>query len=768
MRGRGEARPRAALGRDGRAPIEPEALRLACARAERRAEGVLRAGGAAVPSGPRSPRGRAGLPRLLSAHRARLPGGPRRRSRHRDPLRHGPAALPGGGLRATAASRWGRCERSCAGSRARSRSSILFHRVHDAAAYEKATREELRRHAAPDHAPRPRRRAQLLVGPGLPEGRHLEPGARRSSSPAGSSRAAPRPGRPSSPCWRASPGRIGVVRSRLSWEGGDLQFTRDPRDARRLVLYYGQLREALLGGDAHAARVRVRARRWSSAPTARSTSAGSRPTSTTSCRSCPGRAWRSSAFPSRATSAVARAAVDALLARFGGREPRSLVELRDQLSSPMPDLRRARQALERARRQQPDWQLAVDPALPERMRSLVARRVPRRRGLPLRRPTSCGCSRRTPPRSRSGSTRRSRRATSRLSSRPTSTSSRASSIRCPRACVDVTLEKIGRARGRWASGSIRIPAFRVDLNATRDWPGISYVNALVVDRQIFVPRFGLGAVEDRLFREVGAQLPAGYSRRSDRRAAGPDPQRRATLPRRARPVTRRHRSALLRGRDPEHRRPAARLDALRERLQPVSADPPLPPVDAHGPAAGGARRADEPRLPLRRRHAPDAGPDPPDARLRHGGRGVELRAARCDRHRRLLGLLRRFRGRRRRVDAGHEPASTPRGRDRSSCSRLGREREVEAVLSLPAHLRAAPPLRAARALSGPATERPTTARSRRATASSGSSSGSSSATASTTAPSSSSSPTTGRGSGTTESRSTGSCSTARSSTCRSC
>jgi agmatine/peptidylarginine deiminase len=58
---------------------------------------------------------------------------------------------------------------------------------------------------------------------------------------------------------------------------------------------------------------------------------------------------------------------------------------------------------------------------------------------------------------------------------------------------------------------IQVPAFRVGLRAKRDWPGISYVNALVVDQQVFVPRFGLGAVEDELFREVGAQLPPGYS-----------------------------------------------------------------------------------------------------------------------------------------------------------------------------------------------------------------------------------------------------------------
>jgi agmatine/peptidylarginine deiminase len=58
---------------------------------------------------------------------------------------------------------------------------------------------------------------------------------------------------------------------------------------------------------------------------------------------------------------------------------------------------------------------------------------------------------------------------------------------------------------------IRVPAFRVDLATPRAWPGISYVNGLVVDGQVLVPRFGLGAVEDAIFRDLAAALPPGYS-----------------------------------------------------------------------------------------------------------------------------------------------------------------------------------------------------------------------------------------------------------------
>ena len=80
----------------------------------------------------------------------------------------------------------------------------------------------------------------------------------------------------------------------------------------------------------------------------------------------------------------------------------------------------------------------------------------------------------------------------------------------PEAVRRRALEKVGELEAM-GFGVVRVPAFRVDLLGPRDWPGISYVNALVVDRQVFVPRFGLGDVEDRFFHDAAAQLPAGWS-----------------------------------------------------------------------------------------------------------------------------------------------------------------------------------------------------------------------------------------------------------------
>jgi agmatine/peptidylarginine deiminase len=74
----------------------------------------------------------------------------------------------------------------------------------------------------------------------------------------------------------------------------------------------------------------------------------------------------------------------------------------------------------------------------------------------------------------------------------------------------LTEERIGQLEAM-GFRAVRVPAFGVGSSRPRGWPGISYANALVVDEQVFVPRFGLGEVEDRVFRELGAQLPGGYS-----------------------------------------------------------------------------------------------------------------------------------------------------------------------------------------------------------------------------------------------------------------
>jgi hypothetical protein len=303
-------------------------------------------------------------------------------------------------------------------------------------------------------------------------------------------------------------GETGFVRSRLSWEGGDLQFTRDPGDPRRLVLFYGGAARPY----------------WAEALTAREYEyvlslefgadravdlGGLAPHVDYFVSFLPRAGTALVGLPVSGDLAVARGAVEALLARFEGRGPAVLVELRDQLSSSPADLGRARQTLDRARRQQAEWQLAVDPTLPERMRALAARVCPEggdclapanQRKLLDADPATFG--------DWVHATQSAREEPAVIAAHLDLVAGQLDPL--PEAVRHLAREKIGELEAL-GFRVVEVPAFRVDLNGPRPWPGISYVNALVVDQQVFVPRFGLGAVEDRLFRETGGRLPAGYT-----------------------------------------------------------------------------------------------------------------------------------------------------------------------------------------------------------------------------------------------------------------
>lgn len=306
---------------------------------------------------------------------------------------------------------------------------ILIHRVHEAAAYERAT---LRSFGGTPH------RVTLLErGVGQTfwwVQDYVKAGAAGRGKillvPRRIFEGNPQTGSDFEPLLARFAEREAVVRSRLSWEGGDLQFTRDPRDPARLVLFYGSFAKAYW---AEALRQRefeyVLALEFG-ADRAVDLS-GLAPHVDYFASFVPRAGLALVSVPASGDLAVARAAVDALLGRFAGREPQALVELRARLSPPRANPGEARQALERARRQMAEWQLDVDPTLPERMRSLVARVCPEG-GDCLSSPNQLRLLE-TDPATFGEWVHATQSARSRPgSSRPTSTSSRASLTRCPR------------------------------------------------------------------------------------------------------------------------------------------------------------------------------------------------------------------------------------------------------------------------------------------------------------------------------------------------
>jgi hypothetical protein len=54
---------------------------------------------------------------------------------------------------------------------------------------------------------------------------------------------------------------------------------------------------------------------------------------------------------------------------------------------------------------------------------------------------------------------------------------------------------------------VRVPHIGAYNANGEDWSGIGYVNAALIDRTLFVPEFGFGAAEKAIFDEIQAQLP---------------------------------------------------------------------------------------------------------------------------------------------------------------------------------------------------------------------------------------------------------------------
>jgi hypothetical protein len=299
-----------------------------------------------------------------------------------------------------------------------------------------------------------------------------------------------------------------VVRSWLSWEGGDLQFTRDPRDPARLVLYYGDFVKPYWGGSltpeeyAYVLSLEFGADRAVDL-------GGLAPHVDYVVCFLPREKTALVSVPRSGDLEVARGAVEALLARLASPKPAVLVDLRRNLSLPEPDRGRAAALFEQARREQGGWDFEVDPGLADRMKPLVAAACPGETDcfspagqlrLVEKDPTLFG--------EWVHAVQVARDAQAIITAHLDLVESQLEPV--PEDIRRRTLAKIAELE-RLGFRVIRVPAFRVNLTHPRDWPGISYVNALVVDRQVFLPRFGLGEIEDRIFREVGAQLPAGYA-----------------------------------------------------------------------------------------------------------------------------------------------------------------------------------------------------------------------------------------------------------------
>ncbi len=350
--------------------------------------------------------------------------------------------------------------------------SILIHRVHDARGLRERDAAALRRDRRT--ASRSLDRgvdAHVLVGPGLGEGRPPRPAARSSSSRAGSSKAGRRTARRSRPCSTASPAATGSRARGSRGRAVTCSSRATPAIRAGSSSSTGASAKPYWAETLSTARVRVRPRRRSSAPTARSTSSGLAPHVDYFVSFVP-RAGLALVGRCRSSGdlAVARAAVDALLRA-------------SPTASPRPSSRCATRSRRRRRTSTGPGRLSTRArrraAVAARGRSHAAgadavagRAGVRSAGEDCLSPAEPaapdgggpGHVRGVGPRDAVGPRRAGGR---RGAPRPRR---RASSSRCPRRCVARVLEKIGELE---ATGFrvVRVPAFRVDLTGPRALAG---------------------------------------------------------------------------------------------------------------------------------------------------------------------------------------------------------------------------------------------------------------------------------------------------------
>jgi hypothetical protein len=299
-----------------------------------------------------------------------------------------------------------------------------------------------------------------------------------------------------------------VARSKLSWEGGDLQLTRDPRDPEKLVLYYGSFVKPYWGESLTPEEFGYVLSLEFGADHAVDLS-GLAPHVDYFVAFLPRARTALVSVPRSGDLDLARAVVKSLLARLADGEPQVLLDLREELSSPGPDPGEIAGLVQQARQSQGGWRFPVDEGLFERTKDLVARVCPDDEDC-FSVEDQVRLAEADPGLFEEWihAVQHARDEQAIVSAHLDLLESQIETIpeelRRRTDAKIVELEDLGFE-------VIRIPAYRVNLRKERDWPGISYVNALVVDEQVFVPRFGLGEVEDGVFRLVQARLPAHYT-----------------------------------------------------------------------------------------------------------------------------------------------------------------------------------------------------------------------------------------------------------------
>lgn len=298
--------------------------------------------------------------------------------------------------------------------------------------------------------------------------------------------------------------------SKLSWEGGDVQFAYHPKDHGKLVMFYGTSMKQYWGEALTREELEFVLRQEFGADEA-----------VYMDDVTPHVDYLLSLIPESNTALVstpvcgdvkvARAAVDALIQHYGTAVPAELHRLSTLIpfsAKPLSKVPELQSALGSAITAKRTWRAPRDPAVEGRIVDFVKLHCPGD-------PAACIAPQRLPQWLEQEPELLRQwveigakvRLTELMNNRMLELISAQMSD-----CTDL-VEKADRAANRVAQLGfrvVRIPWLPAAPDSRRDWAGIAYANAALIDKTLFVPSFGLPAVEKEWFDRLRSDLPTGY------------------------------------------------------------------------------------------------------------------------------------------------------------------------------------------------------------------------------------------------------------------
>jgi hypothetical protein len=293
------------------------------------------------------------------------------------------------------------------------------------------------------------------------------------------------------------------VRSKLAWEGGDLLFTRDPRELERLILYCGGVAKSYWGAALTPEEYMYILCLEFGADLAVDLS-GLAPHVDYFVAFLPRKRIALVSEPRVGDMDMAQSVITRLLGLFHSASPEELLTLHGQVRegtmSPA-DFERVREASSR-------WRFGIDHELWAQLSAAIESVCPTRtdcfspvnqKRMMLQHPNLLGLWVREANKLR----------TEQYVIQAHLHLIESLLIRIPLSERQRREQKIEEIESLGFT-AIRIPQLGGFRGVKRGWPGISYVNSLIVDDMIFVPEFGLGEFEARIFSELQHRLPPGY------------------------------------------------------------------------------------------------------------------------------------------------------------------------------------------------------------------------------------------------------------------